>query len=76
MIIIILIVSFFLIFWMQYPYVNKLKKKEESIYKYIYDISKIPLIVICLIILIYNINTCSSPKVNKIIDIDLSLPNF
>ena len=75
MIILILIVSFLLIFWMQYPYINKLKK-EENIYKYIYDISKIPVIVICLIILIYNINCCTIPEVNKIIDIDLSLPNF
>ena len=73
-IIIISIISFLLIVWMQYPYIKNEKSKENT-YKYIYDMVKIPFIVVCLILFIYNINSCISPT-KKILDIDLSLPNF
>jgi len=73
-IIIISIISFILIIWMQYPYIKK-EKTSENIYKYIYDTVKTPFIVVCLILFIYNLNSCILPS-NKILDIDLSLPSF
>ena len=74
-IIIISIISFILIFWMQYPYIkNEKDDKNVTTLKYIYDIVKIPLIVVCLILFIYNLNSCVVPE--KKLDIDLSLPNF
>jgi len=73
-IIIISIISFLLILWMQYPYINN-DTLEENRYKYIYDMVKIPVVAVCLILFIYNINSCISPA-KKILDIDLSLPNF
>ena len=73
-IIIISIISFLLILWMQLPYIKNENPKENT-YKYIYDMAKIPIIVVCLLLFIYNINSCISPG-KKILDIDLSLPNF
>ena len=72
---IISIISFILIFAMTYPYIKKEKDETNTPqYKYIFDMVKIPVIVVCIILFIYNLNSYIVPEKN--LDIDLSLPNF
>ena len=73
MIIIILIVII-LIIWLQYP---QIKKTDENkvLYLKIFDTVKIPIIVICFIIIIYQMyemNTNSFTKLNAY----MSVPKF
>ena len=62
------IISFILVYWFQYPYI-KYNDKKSSWYN-IYNIYKLPTIILCLIILCYNV--CTIPN-NKMKDLDLNV---
>ena len=75
---IIIIVAVILILWLQSSYNNKQSKSNESMkqsdYKYIFNTIKIPVIVVCLLILVYIIYSSIDCKINQ--DVYISLPNF
>ena len=68
---IVTIISLILVYWFQYPYI-KYNKKIPAWHN-IYNISKLPIIIVCLIIISYNL--CFTP-LNKTKDLDLDLDIF
>lgn len=55
MIIQVVILLIIIVIWLQYPLlIKKDKEIDEPLYKKIFNIIKIPVIIICFIIIIYN----------------------
>ena len=55
MIIIVILIAIILIIWLQYPQIKK-TDETKALYLKIFDTVKIPIIVICFIIIIYHIS--------------------
>ena len=55
MIIIVVLIAIILIIWLQYPQIKQ-TDENKKIYLKIFDTVKIPIIVICFIIIIYHIS--------------------
>ena len=79
MIIQVILIAIVTIIWLQYP---QIKKKDENIELHlrIFDIVKIPIIVICFIMIIYSLvgmNECSSKEnLIKNVNVHMSMPKF
>ena len=69
---IIAIISFILVYWFQYPYIKY--NDKITLYQNIYNIYKLPIIILCLIILCYNIYCI--PTNTKLPELDLNLDIF
>lgn len=73
MIIQVILISIIIIIWLQYP---QIKDTNENKYLKIFNTIKIPITVICLLIIIYLYsNTNNIPTVDKL-DVYMSVPNF
>ena len=75
---VLIIISIIIIIWIQYPDIKN--DKEQPVYKRIFDRTKIPIIIICLLLILYlscdkNSDAVSS-EVNKKIKVFMSIPNF
>ena len=55
MIIIVILIAIILIIWLQYPQINKTDENKE-LYLKIFDTVKIPIIVICFILIMYHMS--------------------
>ena len=72
--IIIILIAIIIIIWLQYPEIKNTDENKE-LYLKIFDTVKIPIIVICFIIIIYQtyeMNTNSFTKLNAY----MSVPKF
>jgi hypothetical protein len=74
----IIIISIIIIIWIQYPDIKN--DKEQPVYKRIFERTKIPIIIICLLLILYlscdkNIDASTS-EINKKIKVFMSVPNF
>ncbi len=79
MIILVILITIILIIWLQYPQ-NKKTDVNEPLYLKIFNTTKIPIIVICFIIIIYNIlgvdiNNFKNDYINKL-NVYMSVPKF
>jgi hypothetical protein len=63
------IISILFIYWFQYPYITNNKNKYKNTFNHI----KIPLFVICVLILVFILYKC---KNNIVLDVNTGLPNF
>ncbi len=75
---VIIIISIIIIIWIQYPEIKN--DKDDPVYKRIFNRTKIPIIIICLLLILYfscdkNIDATSS-EMNKKIKVFMSIPNF
>lgn len=75
---VIIIISIILIIWIQYPDIKN--DKEQPVYKRIFERTKIPILIICLLLILYlscdkNIDASTS-EINKKIKVFMSVPNF
>ena len=79
MIIQVILIAIVIIIWLQYPQIKK-EDKNKALHLKIFDIVKIPVIVICFIIIIYTligINECSSKEdLIKNVNVNMSMPKF
>ena len=79
MIIQVLLIAIVIIIWLQYPQIKK-TDKNKVLHLKIFDIVKIPVIVICFIIIIYSLlgmNECSSKEdLIKNVNVHMSMPKF
>ena len=79
MIIQVLLIAIVIIIWLQYPEIKKTDKNKDPNLK-IFDIVKIPIIVICFIMIIYllvGMNECSSKEnLIKNVNVHMSMPKF
>ena len=76
--ILLIIISIVIIIWIQYP--NIKDDKEQPVYRRIFERIKVPIIVICLLLILYftydkNTDIISSES-NKQLKVFMSLPNF
>ncbi len=62
MIIIPLIIGILLILWLQHPQIKK--DEEKPLYKYIFDIIKVPIIFTCIVSIIYLVSCNNNSKNN------------
>lgn len=74
--IIVILIAIIIIIWLQYPQIKKTDENKD-LYLKIFDTVKIPIIVICFIIIIFqmyemNTNTDSFTKLNAY----MSVPKF
>ncbi len=77
MIIQVVILLIIVIIWLQYPELKEDKNKDMPLYKKIFNIIKIPVVVICFIIIIYsflNINPIKTQMKN--LNTYMSIPKF
>ncbi len=74
MIIQVILISIIIVIWLQYP---QIKEADENSNKYIkiFDIVKIPITVICLLIIIY-IYATNNTKSNNNLNVYTSIPKF
>jgi len=70
MIIWIIVITIILICWFQYPTIKDNNKNKDK-YKYIFNHIKIPLIVICIVLLVYSSDDCKQP-----LDVELGIIKF
>jgi hypothetical protein len=79
MIIQVILIAIVIIIWLQYPQIKKTDKNKDLHLK-IFDIVKIPVIVICFIIIIYilsGMDECSSKEdLIKNVNVHMSMPKF
>ena len=54
------VISILAIYWFQYPYIKNKDNKHKDKYINFFNHIKIPLFVVCVIILIYIISTCTT----------------
>ena len=78
MIIQVVILLIIIIIWLQYPQQTQDKDTEIPLYKKIFNIIKIPVVVICFIIIIYSFLNINPIKNNNINDMNvyMSIPKF
>jgi hypothetical protein len=79
MIIQVILIAIIIIIWLQYPQIKKIDE-SKPLYLKIFDIVKIPIIVICFIIIIYSmsgidISTYKDDFAKKL-DVYMSIPKF
>jgi hypothetical protein len=75
---VIIIISIIIIIWIQYPEIKN--DKDQPVYKRIFNRTKIPIIIICLLLILYlscdkNTDVASS-EINKKIKVFMSIPHF
>ncbi len=79
MIILVILIAIILIIWLQYPQIKK-TDENKPLYLKIFDTVKIPIIVICFIIIIYQMSgiDMSSYKddFTKKLEVYMSVPKF
>jgi hypothetical protein len=75
---VIIIVSIIIIIWIQYPEIKN--DKEQPVYKRIFDRTKVPIIIICLLLILYfscdKYSDAASSEIDKKIKVFMSIPNF
>ncbi len=75
---IIIIISIIIIIWIQYPDIKN--DKEDQVYKRIFKRTKIPIIIICLLLILYlscnKYPDATSSEMNNKIKVFMSIPNF
>ena len=77
MIIQVVILLIIIIIWLQYPESKQNNNREKSLYKKIFNIIKIPIIVICFIIIIYNSINADILKYNlNALKVYMTIPKF
>ena len=78
MIIPLLIISIIIIIWIQYPEIKN--DKDLPVYKRIFARTKVPVIIICLLLILYlscdKSTDAVSSEINKKIKVFMSIPNF
>lgn len=79
MIIQVILIAIIIIIWLQYPQIKKVDE-DKPLYLKIFDTVKIPIIVICFIIIIYSlsgIDICNyKDEFNKKLEVYTSIPKF
>jgi hypothetical protein len=79
MIIVVILVAIILIIWLQYPQVKKTDENKQ-LYLKIFDTVKIPILVICFIIIIYHMSgidiSTYKDDFTKKLDVYMSAPKF
>jgi hypothetical protein len=79
MIIIVILIAIILIIWLQYPQIKKTDENKQ-LYIKIFDTVKIPIIVICFIIIIYHMSGIDigtyKDDFTKKLDVYMSVPKF
>ena len=79
MIIQVILIAIIIIIWLQYPQIKKIDK-DKPLYIRIFDTVKIPIIVICFIIIIYYISGIDiehyKDDFTKKLDVYMSVPKF
>ncbi len=77
MIIQVIILLIIIIIWLQYPQPTKEEDKEMPLYKKIFNIVKLPIVVICFIIIIYSFLFVNPIKENiNNLNVYMSAPKF
>ncbi len=77
MIMITILVGILLIIWLQYPQIKK--EEDVPLYRYMFDIIKVPIIFTCIVIIIYlnkDIIKKSKPLNTKVFKVYMGLPHF
>jgi hypothetical protein len=76
--VVIIIISIIIIIWIQYPDIKN--DKEQPVYKRIFERTKIPIIIICLLLILYlscdKYSDAATSEINKNIKVFMSIPNF
>ncbi len=77
MIIQVVILLIIIIIWLQYPQTKIMKNKDMPLYKKIFNIAKIPVVVMCFVIIIYSFLNIKLTK-NPLNDLNvyMSIPKF
>ena len=79
MIIIVILIAIILIIWLQYPQIKK-TNENKPLYLKIFETVKIPIIVICFIIIIYHMSGIDiatyKDDFTKTLDVYMSVPKF
>ena len=79
MIIQVILIAIIIIIWLQYPQIKKIDK-DKQLYLRIFDTVKIPIIVICFIIIIYYMSGIDienyKDDFTKKLDVYMSVPKF
>jgi hypothetical protein len=79
MIIQVILIAIVIIIWLQYPQIKKIDK-NKALHLKIFDTVKIPIIVICFIMIIYSLvgmNECSSKEdLIRNVNVHMSMPKF
>jgi hypothetical protein len=72
--IIVVLIAIILIIWLQYPQIKK-TDEDKSLYLKIFNTIKIPIIVICFIIIIYQMYEINNNSFTKL-NVYMSVPKF
>ncbi len=76
--VVLIIISIIIIIWIQYPEIKD--DKEQPVYRRIFERTKMPLITICLLLILYlscdKNSDAGTSELNKKIKVFMSIPNF
>jgi hypothetical protein len=79
MIIQVILIAIIIIIWLEYPQIKKIDE-NKPLYLKIFDTVKIPIIVICFIIIIYSMSgidiSTYKDDFTKKLDVYMSMPKF
>ena len=75
MIIVVVLIAIILIIWLQYPQIKNTDENKE-LYLKIFDTIKIPIIVICFIIIIYQMYEMNNNSGFTKLNVYMSVPKF